>query len=232
MPFDIREFATAPDFLVLDVEGDGAHGRQRPVEISVVEFADGAARAAHHWIVDPGGPIDPFVTGVHGLSDRDVAGMPGFDGIEEEVAALIAGRMLAAHDVASDLLMLGSVLPGAAHMPSVLVDTQRFARRVRPGLPGYSLDRVCGLAGVGLPEKAPEGLAVTTNAPWRAWRRHAALADGWLAGTTFSVLLGELATRLQTAGRAERRDFERAGVVTPRKERGQAGEKASGGPKP
>jgi DNA polymerase III subunit epsilon len=70
-------------------------GSDRIIEVGVVMRKAFAADRTYHRRIDPGIPILPLATEVHGLADADVAGAPYF----EEIAAGLA-RFLGAADLA------------------------------------------------------------------------------------------------------------------------------------
>ena len=56
--------------------------------------------------VNPGVPIPPATTSVHGINDADVAGAPGFAGVAEALEAFVDTAVLVGHTITYDLDVL------------------------------------------------------------------------------------------------------------------------------
>lgn len=77
--------------VAFDVEATGPDpANDRIVEVAFVEEG-GPARA---FRVDPGVPIPPRVTALHGIRDDDVRGLPRFAAVARDVQALVDGATL------------------------------------------------------------------------------------------------------------------------------------------
>lgn len=77
----------ADAFACVDCETTGTDpASDRVVEVAVVR--DGARRV---WRVNPGVPIPPEATAVHGIADGDVAACPRFADVAREVVGALAG---------------------------------------------------------------------------------------------------------------------------------------------
>jgi DNA polymerase III epsilon subunit-like protein len=126
---------------VVDVEGNG---RQPPeiIEIAILPI-DGRPDPGNlrTWLVKPRQSITGLVTRkVHGITNAEVADAPAWSAIASEVAALIGGRTIVAHNAAVEHRVLRAHLP--SWRPPLILDTLRLAKHVWPGLPGYGLDRM------------------------------------------------------------------------------------------
>lgn len=172
---------------VVDVEGNGGQPPEI-VEIAVLTLDKPVRRAdVATWLVHPLTPITPLVTRkVHGISNTDVADCPTWAQVADDVAALLTGRILIAHNASVEQRVLTTHLP--SWQPPLVLDTLRLAKHVWPGLPGgYGLDRLTAHAdlatdlGVG---KDAEGTPGD-----RADRRHRAGYDTWMtAGLLFTLV--------------------------------------------
>ncbi|WP_049795746.1 DEDDh family exonuclease [Frankia sp. EAN1pec] len=93
-------------YAVVDVETTGlSPTRDRVLSVAVVlTAADGTVE--HRWstLLDPG--CDPGPVHIHGLTRQRLAGSPTFAAVADEVAGLLAGRVLVAHNAAFDWRML------------------------------------------------------------------------------------------------------------------------------
>lgn len=91
---------------VVDLETTGVYPSvDRVVEIGVV-LLDDAGGVEHEFctVVDPGRAVG--ATSIHGICASDVAGAPPFAEVAPYLAALLSGRVVAAHNALFDLRSL------------------------------------------------------------------------------------------------------------------------------
>jgi len=173
-------FATplgALDAVALDTETTGLDpARARVVQIGAVRLAGGAR---FEMLVDPGGPIPPASSAVHGITDADVAGASRFAEAAAALADWLGGAVLVGHTVAYDLAVLAREheLAGLAWVAPPALDVRLLARLASPGLMHDDLDRLC--AGLGI---AIEG-------------RHTAIGDALATAAVFAALVPMLRAR-------------------------------------
>ena len=85
----------------LDLETTGAAAdRDRIVEIGMVVIRPDGTSQSKRTLVDPGMPIPPAATEVHGISDEDVQGAPSFATLAPQLARFLSGCDLAGFGVA------------------------------------------------------------------------------------------------------------------------------------
>src|SRR6266545_2561532 len=113
---------TSARLVVADVEGNG---RRPPslVEAAVVPIVDGRIGEPASWLVRPPEAITWQATKVHGITNAEVAELPGIDAV--------------AADIRVDLDVLTREMPG--WQPAAVVDTLKLARARLPGQPTYRL---------------------------------------------------------------------------------------------
>jgi len=158
---------------VLDLETTGLRSSDRVIEVGVVlldEYLD--VESTWQTLVQPDRDIDN--THVHGISPTDLVQAPRFAGIAAELAELLDGRVLIAHNAPFDTRFL------AAEFARLDVDlpepeswslcTRVLSRAHLPGAPGRLAD--C-LGCAGLHNELP----------------HAALADATATAALFRVLV-------------------------------------------
>ena len=133
--------------LGFDTETTGVHVRRdRIVTASLVRRtrADDRDDEVHNWLLDPGVPIPPTASAIHGITDAEArAHGEAPEGALEEVAAqlataLSAGVPVVAFNAPFDLAILDAELTrhGLATLP------QRLGRAVRPVIDPLVLDRM------------------------------------------------------------------------------------------
>lgn len=142
-------------FLALDFETTGLDaGTERVVEIGAIRFSLGPGGAGEEaslaCLVDPGKPIPPRATSIHGISDSDVAGAPAFGEVAPSLLALAAGAVIVAHNASFDLSFLDAELAriGLARPPSEAADTLALCRRAFPGRASYRLGSIAAALGI------------------------------------------------------------------------------------
>jgi DNA polymerase III epsilon subunit-like protein len=77
--------------VAVDVETLMEARRHRVISLGIVTCRQGAERGQHHWLVNPGIPIDPVTQRIHGLRDRDLMGERSFDELMLELMGLFVG---------------------------------------------------------------------------------------------------------------------------------------------
>nr|WP_249420032.1 3'-5' exonuclease [Rhabdothermincola salaria] len=142
-------------FAVVDLETTGLDpATDRVIEIAVVTV-DGHGRLLGEWsaLVDPG--RDPGPTEVHGITAADLAGAADFATVAAQVAPLLAGTVVVAHNLAFDAAFLaaeqrrvGADLLAAADGGLCTLDLSR--RMVRRPAGGWSLAALCAHVDVAL----------------------------------------------------------------------------------
>lgn len=126
-------------FVYTDTETTGFSGRDRIVEISLV---DSRGQVLFESLVNPGMRIPAAARRVHGISDAMVRHAPSWNDIEDKLVSLVAGKQLVGHNIAYDLRFTGERFKTA---PAAIVCTLKLARKVL----GHSvkLEELARLAG-------------------------------------------------------------------------------------
>lgn len=180
---------TTADYVVVDVEGNGAQPAQL-VEFALVPVHQGTIGPARAWFVRPPEPITWQARRVHGISNDDVAHAPPVEEVAEEILEALGDSVLVGHAVHVDVAVLSRSLPGWV-VPDT-IDTLKLARRTFD-LPSYSLASL--VEHRGLDAGLPQGM-----------RPHRAGYDA----TVTARLFVDLATSLAPGG-ATRESLLRAG---------------------
>lgn len=169
----------ADGFVALDTETTGMDRRRDDiVALAAVRWEAGFEAARFMTLVDPGRPIPPASTAVHGLNDAAVRGAPALNTVLPAFRDFVGDAIPVAHMGAFDLAFLKRPL-AQAQLPALerMLDTAVLAARLLPPLPELSLDAVC--ASLGIPIVG----------------RHTALGDARLAAAILRHLLPELERR-------------------------------------
>lgn len=121
---------------VFDLETTGTRiGRDRIVQIAIVQLAPDGTRLAYQSLVNPGIPIPPEATAVHGISDMDVATAPRLETIATEILERLSGCDLSGFNVIRfDVPFLMEELARVGHAWDIdhlrIVDVQRIYHRM------------------------------------------------------------------------------------------------------
>jgi len=119
-------------FVIIDVETTGFDaGAARVVEIAWQVVQGGAVVESFESLVDPRCPIPAIATGVHGIGDADVIGMPTLEMLRPRLERALSGSVVVAHNLAFERRFL----PVLDRMPGVC--SWRLAARLVPEAPNH-----------------------------------------------------------------------------------------------
>lgn len=143
-------------YLALDFETTGLDAVSgRIVEVGAVAFSydgEGALMVEREWgsLVNPGMPIPDSATAVHGITDLEVSQAPRFVGLASELCALIAGRVIVAHNAPFDMgFLIAECARCSAAVPDTdVADSLGLARMAFPSFMGFSLGKLAFRLGI------------------------------------------------------------------------------------
>jgi len=131
-------------FAAVDFETANNHGASA-CQIGVVKFRDGTVVERFTTLLKPPAGRDNFLyTHVHGITGRDVVDAPAWPEIAGEVAQLVAGDPVYAHNAVFDRKVWAAL---DAYFRTVTVPgrfycSYRIAQQLLPGLENYKLPTV------------------------------------------------------------------------------------------
>lgn len=141
------------EFLALDFETATSH-HDSPCELGIAVVRDGVVREVHNWLIKPKyWPFfNPWNVRVHGIRPEDVCDSPCWASIWNEVADLLEGSTVVAHNAAFDMSVLRATLASdrLAHPNFKYFCSVGLSRKVWPGLPKYDLKTLCSQHGIPL----------------------------------------------------------------------------------
>ena len=141
------------EFLALDFETATAQP-DSPCELCIAIVRGSVVREVRNWLIKP--PqwpyFSPWNIAVHGIRPEDVAGAPRWKEIWEEVAELLDGSTVVAHNAAFDMSVLRSTLAGhgLSHPTFQYFCSVSMSRKLWPGKPSYGLKHMCDMHGIPL----------------------------------------------------------------------------------
>jgi DNA polymerase III subunit epsilon len=167
-------------FAVLDFETNGFAPVDRAIEIGISCWRGGREVTSFESLLDPGTGVSRFVTRLTGIREEDLIGRPTFEAILPEVAPLLDGAVVVAHNLPFDRRILLSEMGlagGDRRLAEPGLCTLRFARRLLPKEEPKRLD----------------ALAERFSLSFQA--RHRALGDARVTGALLQILLDLAADR-------------------------------------
>lgn len=132
-------------FAFIDVETTGLSPRtSRICEVALVCSRGGAVLEHFSSLVDPGLPIPPEASGIHGITDEMVRGSPAFPALAPRLIAALEGAVVVAHNADFDLSFLDMEFGRAGlKLPELpVIDTLGLAR----GIGSFSNNRLGTIA--------------------------------------------------------------------------------------
>lgn len=152
-------------------------------------------------LVNPGVPIPPASTKIHGITDDNVCDAPDPKESLEKLATFLGDAVIVGHTVGFDLEVLRqeATRHGVPWQTPAALDIRPMAQSVLPGASGYDLDGLCAHLGIQISN------------------RHSALGDAIAAANVLQVLLPKLRERgIRTLAETHalcRRVWEREGTA-------------------
>lgn len=135
---------------VFDIEATGISPRSdRIVELSVVKIDPSGSRETITWRINPGIPIPPETTEIHGISDEDVVDSPSFKDVANEIYEHFDGCDLCGYNVSRfDIPMLTEEFQRAdidfRTVDCRVIDPQRVYHQREPRNLTAALSYYCG----------------------------------------------------------------------------------------
>jgi DNA polymerase-3 subunit epsilon/CBS domain-containing protein len=180
------------DAVVIDTETTGLDPRKaRMVEFAAVRLVGGRrdAGGASRWLIDPGEPIPPAASRIHGIDDAKVAGAPRFAAAWKEISAALGDNILIGHTIGFDLAVLERECgrAGVTWTAPPTLDTRLLGEVAEPNLADFSLESLAAWLGLEIAG------------------RHSAAGDALTAARVFDALIPKLRERnIRTLAEAAR----------------------------
>jgi DNA polymerase III subunit epsilon len=167
-------------FVVVDLETTGGTPADCQItEIGAVKVRGGEVLGEFQTLVDPGGPVPPFIQVLTGITTTMLIGAPRIEEVLPAFLEFSRDAVLVAHNAPFDIGFLKAAAARTGHPwpGNRVLDTVRLARRVvtRDEAPNHKLSSLAALFGA----------TVTPN--------HRALADAQATVDVLHALLGRMA---------------------------------------
>lgn len=133
------------EYAIVDIETTGANASHACIIEIAIRLYDGSHVVdCFDSLIRPDRNIPPHITALTGIDYDMVCDAPAFEQVAGEIFSLLDGRIFVAHHVQFDYSFLRRHLEeaGYAYAAKTLC-TARLARKIKPGLPSYSLGNLC-----------------------------------------------------------------------------------------
>ncbi|MFW7415297.1 DEDD exonuclease domain-containing protein [Demequina sp. SO4-18] len=149
---DIGEPLSATTFVVVDLETTGGSPRESEItEIGAVKTQGGEVIGEFQTLVDPGGPIPPFIVALTGITDAMVTTAPPIAQVLPSFLEFLGDAVLVAHNARFDVGFLkeacrrhGYAWPGPEIVDTVLLARRATTKEEAPNKKLATLARVFG----------------------------------------------------------------------------------------
>ncbi len=153
------------EYAIVDIETTGGSAERSKITEIAIAIHNGVEEI-ERWesLVNPQQPIPPAIFGLTGISDDMVSDAPLFSEIAETIYTLLKDRIFVAHNVNFDYSFIKHQLGEAGwQWQAPKLCTVRLARKIKPGLPSYSLGRLCDVLNIRVQDRHRAGGDVTAT---------------------------------------------------------------------
>ncbi len=132
-------------YAIVDIETTGSYAANNGItELAIVLHDGKKITDRFETLVNPGTDIPRFVQVLTGITPEMVAHAPSFSEVAFRVYEMLKQAIFVAHQVNFDYSFIKSALENCGYsFDTKKLCTVRLSRKVFPGLPGYSLGKLC-----------------------------------------------------------------------------------------
>ncbi|MCJ8209945.1 GIY-YIG nuclease family protein [Mucilaginibacter sp. RS28] len=132
-------------YAIVDIETTGGHANANGItEIGICLHDGKEVVKRYQTLVNPGRDIPVYIRALTGISNEMVATAPTFKQVAQEIYELLQDKIFVAHNVNFDYSFVRHHLSLAGfNLNSNKLCTVRLSRKILPGLPSYSLGKLC-----------------------------------------------------------------------------------------
>lgn len=137
-------------YAITDIETTGSYAAANGITEISIHIHDGTQLVGKfETLINPGQPIPYYIQSMTGITDKMVAAAPRFEEVAEKIYNLLHDKIFVAHNVNFDYSFIKSHLKESGFdLNSKKLCTVRLSRKIFPGLPSYSLGRLCQSMGI------------------------------------------------------------------------------------
>lgn len=137
-------------FAIVDVETTGGNPKKdRITEIAIIIHNGHRVIEEFCTLVNPEASINPFISGLTGITDELVHNAPVWSDVALRVKSMTEGKVFVAHNVRFDYAFVRNEFKRLGHtFQRKLLCTERLSNRLVPNLRSYSLGVICDFMGI------------------------------------------------------------------------------------
>nr|WP_294893966.1 exonuclease domain-containing protein [uncultured Pedobacter sp.] len=154
-------------FAIVDIETTGSHANANGITEIAIYIHDGEKVVdEYQTLINPQQEIPVFIQSLTGISNETVKDAPTFEEVAPIIFSYLDQKIFVAHNVNFDYSFVNHHLKREGFtLNSKKLCTVRLARKILPGLPSYSLGKLCRSLNIKLENRhraAGDALATTT----------------------------------------------------------------------
>jgi len=132
-------------YAIVDIETTGGHASANGItEIAICIHNGKKVVERYSTLVNPGRDIPIYISALTGITNEMVQNAPPFGDVAHDVYHLLNNNIFVAHNVNFDFSFVRHHLAAAGYeLRSNKLCTVRLGRKIMPGLPSYSLGKLC-----------------------------------------------------------------------------------------
>ncbi len=132
-------------FAIVDIETTGSHANANGITEIAIYIHDGEKVVdEYQTLVNPKQEIPTFIQSLTGISNEDVKDAPTFEEVAPIIFDYLDGKIFVAHNVNFDYSFINHQLKREGFtLNCKKLCTVRLGRKILPGLPSYSLGKLC-----------------------------------------------------------------------------------------
>ena len=137
-------------YAIVDIETTGGHASANGItEIAICIHNGKKVIERYETLVNPQRDIPIYIRALTGISNEMVSNAPLFDEVAADIYHLLNGKIFVAHNVNFDHSFVKYHLSQAGYdLQCNKLCTVRLGRKILPGLPSYSLGKLCHSLGI------------------------------------------------------------------------------------
>ncbi|MCJ8166244.1 GIY-YIG nuclease family protein [Pontibacter sp. E15-1] len=132
-------------YAIIDIETTGGQPAQDKITEIAIFIHDGEKIVdKYNTLINPQRPIPYFISQLTGITDEMVRDAPKFYEVAKEIVEFTEGKVFVAHNVRFDYSFMKKEFGDLGYMfQRKTLCTVRLSRTLIPGLPSYSLGKLC-----------------------------------------------------------------------------------------
>jgi DNA polymerase-3 subunit epsilon len=160
-------------YAIVDIETTGGHANANGITEVAICIHDGKkVTQRYSTLINPRRDIPVYIRALTGITNEMVQDAPPFEDVAADIYHLLHGKIFVAHNVNFDFSFIRYHLAAAGYdLQCNKLCTVRLGRKILPGMPSYSLGKLCRHLGIDNES------------------RHRAAGDAEATATLFSILL-------------------------------------------